>query len=108
MMRASESDCPDMYLETRVKMSQIKLDSPSFFDKDTLLAPDLTELHDPWRYVDMHCHLDRMANAAEVAMRAQEHRIAILCTTVPFPPMNAAPAAPVDFASTDEKDDLPF
>lgn len=82
MMRASESDCPDMYLETRVKMSQIKLDSPSFFDKDTLLAPDLTELHDPWRYVDMHCHLDRMANAAEVAMRAQEHRIAILCTTV--------------------------
>ena len=26
----------------------------------------------------------------------------------PFPPMNAAPAAPVDFASTDEKDDLPF
>ena len=26
----------------------------------------------------------------------------------PFPPMTAAPAAPVDFASTDEKDDLPF
>ena len=26
----------------------------------------------------------------------------------PFPPMNAAPAAPVDFAATDEKDDLPF
>ena len=26
----------------------------------------------------------------------------------PFPPMNAATAAPVDFASTDEKDDLPF
>ena len=26
----------------------------------------------------------------------------------PFPPMNAAPAAPVDFAVSDEKDDLPF
>lgn len=26
----------------------------------------------------------------------------------PFPPMNAAPAAPVDFATSDEKDDLPF
>lgn len=27
---------------------------------------------------------------------------------VPFPPLNAAPAAPVDFSSSDEKDDLPF
>ena len=26
----------------------------------------------------------------------------------PFPPMIAAPAAPVDFAASDEKDDLPF
>ena len=26
----------------------------------------------------------------------------------PFPPLNAAPAAPVDFSSSDEKDDLPF
>ena len=26
----------------------------------------------------------------------------------PFPPMNAAPVAPVDFAATDDKDDLPF
>lgn len=26
----------------------------------------------------------------------------------PFPPMSAAPAAPVDFAASDEKDDLPF
>lgn len=26
----------------------------------------------------------------------------------PFPPMNATPAAPVNFAATDEKDDLPF
>lgn len=26
----------------------------------------------------------------------------------PFPPMNAAPAAPVVFAASDEKDDLPF
>ena len=26
----------------------------------------------------------------------------------PFPPRNAAPAAPVDFAASDEKDDLPF
>lgn len=26
----------------------------------------------------------------------------------PFPPMNAAPATPVDFAASDEKDDLPF
>ena len=25
----------------------------------------------------------------------------------PFPPLNAAPAAPVDFSSSDEKDDLP-
>lgn len=25
-----------------------------------------------------------------------------------MPPMNAAPAAPVDFAASDEKDDLPF
>ena len=26
----------------------------------------------------------------------------------PFPPVGAAPAVPVDFAATDEKDDLPF
>ncbi|WP_462355589.1 DUF3127 domain-containing protein [Phocaeicola coprophilus] len=26
----------------------------------------------------------------------------------PFPPLNAAPAAPVDFSFSDEKDDLPF
>ena len=26
----------------------------------------------------------------------------------PFPPLNAAPAAPVDCSSSDEKDDLPF
>ena len=26
----------------------------------------------------------------------------------PFPPLNAAPAALVDFSSSDEKDDLPF
>ena len=26
----------------------------------------------------------------------------------PFPPLNAVPAAPVDFSSSDEKDDLPF
>lgn len=26
----------------------------------------------------------------------------------PFPPLNAAPAASVDFSSSDEKDDLPF
>lgn len=26
----------------------------------------------------------------------------------PFPLLNAAPAAPVDFSSSDEKDDLPF
>lgn len=26
----------------------------------------------------------------------------------PFPSLNAAPAAPVDFSSSDEKDDLPF
>lgn len=26
----------------------------------------------------------------------------------PFPPLNAAPATPVDFSSSDEKDDLPF
>ena len=26
----------------------------------------------------------------------------------PFPPLNAAPAAPMDFSSSDEKDDLPF
>lgn len=26
----------------------------------------------------------------------------------PFPPLNSAPAAPVDFSSSDEKDDLPF
>lgn len=26
----------------------------------------------------------------------------------PFPPVNAAPAAPVDFSGQDEKDDLPF
>ena len=26
----------------------------------------------------------------------------------PFPPLNAAPVAPVDFSSSDEKDDLPF
>lgn len=82
MMHTPESDRADTHLETRVKMSKMKLDSPSLFVKDTLFAPGFTEAHDPWRYVDMHCHLDRMANAAEVATHAQERRIAILCTTV--------------------------
>lgn len=36
----------------------------------------------PWRLVDTHCHLDRMTNAGEVADRALELDIAVLCTTV--------------------------
>ena len=36
----------------------------------------------PWRLVDTHCHLDRMANAGEVADRALELDVAVLCTTV--------------------------
>lgn len=36
----------------------------------------------PWRLVDTHCHLDRMANAGEVAAQALELGIAVLCTTV--------------------------
>ena len=45
---------------------------------------------------ELNVYLDRVSAQAPVAPDA------------PFPPMNAAPAAPVDFASTDEKDDLPF
>ena len=36
----------------------------------------------PWRLVDTHCHLDRMANAGEVAAQALELDVAVLCTTV--------------------------
>lgn len=36
----------------------------------------------PWRLVDTHCHLDRMTNAGEVATRALELDVAVLCTTV--------------------------
>ena len=36
----------------------------------------------PWRLVDTHCHLDRMTNAGEVADRALELDVAVLCTTV--------------------------
>lgn len=36
----------------------------------------------PWRLVDTHCHLDRMTNADEVAERALELDVAVLCTTV--------------------------
>ena len=35
-----------------------------------------------WRLVDMHCHLDRMSNAEEVAREAAEHGIAIFDTPV--------------------------
>ena len=35
-----------------------------------------------WRLVDMHCHLDRMSNADEVAHDAATHGIAIFCTPV--------------------------
>lgn len=34
------------------------------------------------RFVDMHCHLDRMANAAQVARDARERGMALFCTTV--------------------------
>lgn len=34
------------------------------------------------RLVDMHCHLDRMANADEVAREAGERGIGVLCATV--------------------------
>ena len=49
-----------------------------------------------WFYCIRAWKVDRVSAQAPVAPDA------------PFPPMNAAPAAPVDFASTDEKDDLPF
>lgn len=35
-----------------------------------------------WRLFDMHCHLDRMANADEVARDTAANGIALLCTTV--------------------------
>ncbi|HIU04090.1 MAG TPA: TatD family hydrolase [Candidatus Coprousia avicola] len=35
-----------------------------------------------WRLVDMHCHLDRMSNAEEVAREAAERGIALFDTTV--------------------------
>ena len=35
-----------------------------------------------WRLVDMHCHLDRMSNAEEVARDAAERGIAIFDTPV--------------------------
>lgn len=35
-----------------------------------------------WRLFDMHCHLDRMANADEVARDAAANDMALLCTTV--------------------------
>ena len=35
-----------------------------------------------WRLFDMHCHLDRMTNADEVAREAAADGIALFCTTV--------------------------
>ena len=35
-----------------------------------------------WRLVDMHCHLDRMSNADEVARDAARRGIAIFDTPV--------------------------
>lgn len=35
-----------------------------------------------WRLFDMHCHLDRMANADEVARDAAANDMALFCTTV--------------------------
>lgn len=35
-----------------------------------------------WHLADMHCHLDRMANAEEVARDARARGIALFCTTV--------------------------
>ena len=35
-----------------------------------------------WRLFDMHCHLDRMANADEVAREAAANDMALFCTTV--------------------------
>lgn len=35
-----------------------------------------------WRLFDMHCHLDRMANADEVAREAAANGIVLFCTTV--------------------------
>lgn len=101
------SGCPST---SRVLLSKNSGDSAVLFDKSTLLVasdngiapaeqqpartqPARTqpasaqpgqdiEQPAPWRLVDMHCHLDRMSNALEVAGGAQERSIAILCTTV--------------------------
>lgn len=63
-------------------MSKTELESPSVFDDGTLSSRECSAPGAPWRLVDMHCHLDRMANAAEVAAEAERRGVAILCTTV--------------------------
>lgn len=50
-----------------------------------------------WRYVDMHCHLDRMANGPEVARDAAASGIAVLDATVA---PGDIPAAQAMFANT--------
>lgn len=46
-----------------------------------------------WRFVDMHCHLDRMSNAEEVACEAAARSIAIFDT----------PVTPVDTLAAQER-----
>lgn len=36
----------------------------------------------PWRLVDMHCHLDQLANGSEVASDAERLGLALFCATV--------------------------
>lgn len=36
----------------------------------------------PWRLVDMHCHLDQLANGGEVASDAERLGLALFCVTV--------------------------
>lgn len=63
-------------------MSKTEPDSERFFDKTTLYAGSNGREHRPWNLVDMHCHLDRMANGAEVASELESMGIAAFCTTV--------------------------
>ena len=63
-------------------MSKTEPDSERFFDKTTFHASSNGREHRPWNLVDMHCHLDRMANGAEVASELESMGIAAFCTTV--------------------------
>ncbi|MDO4436952.1 MAG: TatD family hydrolase [Coriobacteriaceae bacterium] len=71
-------------------MPNAELRNGALLDAPTRCVQGLNMPDRPWHMVDMHCHLDRMTNGAEVASELERMGIAAFCTTVtPYEALDA-------------------